>query len=342
VPSSLANRRRSGFTLVELLVVIAIIGVLVALLLPAIQAAREAARRSQCKNNMRQLGIALLNYETTHKKLPPGSLGNDPNTNNHAQWPDADVAAGRRPPKTPHVIYLLPFLEEGARAKLYDFRNDWNQQAAAVKDLIRGPLPTYQCPSDDSLVQLAVLASGGGDHKGNYGVNWGSLYYFDQEDERLAGGPSAAQDDQRVEDGRKAPFWIEYGAKLSDIADGTSNVLAMLEMIQAPSEGDVNDVDRRGRIWNTSHGCYQIMTLLTPNSSAKDQGGECVSRPEQNLPCDENVGNANGSLAARSRHSGGVNAVLCDGSVHFFSDDVDPRTWQLLSLQADDQVAQIN
>jgi len=310
-----AVRNRSlAFTLVELLVVIAIIGVLVALLLPAVQAAREAARRAHCQNNLKQLGLALQNYVSAHGSLPPGNLG-----------------SGDGKPRTPLLVFILPHIEEGTRFALYDFELPWYQQPQHVIDQINAPISTYQCPSDGSFRMWNASGDIFHDPKGNYGVNWGSDAFWDQEDERALG--EVARIYQPIEDGKKAPFWLSYGARLAEIVDGTSHTLAMMELIQSRSnQGD--PIDRRGRIWNDGSACYQVMTAQTPNSAQKDVG-RCADQPELQLPC-RNSGYVNKhSLTSRSRHAGGVNSSFCDGAVRFVSNDVDLVTWQLLSMQAD-------
>lgn len=326
--SSSARSSASGFTLVELLVVIAIIGTLVSLLLPAVQAAREAARRSQCQNNMKQLGLAILNYESARKQLPPGNTGWDPNTEQHGP-------SGK--PRTPFVAWILPYLEESAAFERYDFKVGWHNQADLLP-VMRIPLASFQCPSDQG--QIMDNATGSfdyDDHKGNYGINWGSHTYWDQENEEAFG---QADDRVKVEDGRKAPFWLEFGAKLSQITDGTSNTLAMMEMLQAPSEGDsAANLDRRGRIWNETSGCHLLSTFNSPNSGEKDFG-LCVDRPELNLPCLKNPTERWNLMSARSNHVGGVNSVLCDGSVQFLTDEIDLRMWQFLSMLDDGRQVQ--
>ena len=117
--------------------------------------------------------------------------------------------------------------------------------------------------------------------------------------------------------------------------------MAMIEMRQAPSEAG-QGVDRRGRIWNDDSSCYQVSTRVTPNSSAADNG-RCVDRPEMKLPC---VSTGSGpkqdhTMAARSRHPGGVQTVMCDGSVHFVSDSIDLETWRALSSQDGGEVAAV-
>ncbi len=330
---------RRGFTLVELLVVIAIIGILVALLLPAIQSAREAARRSQCQNNMRQLGIAILNYESANKVFPPGNLGHR-RLDDITQPPDRTDP--RNPPFTPNLIFLLPYLEESARFNLYDRDEDWNRQDLTVLEQIRSPLPTYQCPSDESLIMEETTGGGDGtnsqafqDAKGSYGLNWGQFAYIDQYDQRTNG---LNFNINTAEDHFRAPFGIGWGAKMAQIVDGTSNTFAMLEMIQAPSE--VGAVDRRARIWNHVPGCYQISAIRTPNSDDGDVTA-CTDRRELDLPCRPNSGENNMSISSRSRHPGGVHVILCDSSVQFFSDDVDEILWKGLSSIDGSEVVQL-
>jgi prepilin-type processing-associated H-X9-DG protein len=317
---------------VELLVVIAIIGVLVALLLPAIQAAREAARRSQCANNLRQLGIALQNYHSANNLFPPGNLGYR-NPNNILQLRTANNPTDPGfVPFTPHLVFMLPYLEESARFNLYDRRVDWDRQQPDVLAKLSGPLPTYQCPSDEGRIMEVTTGGPSGsvnfqDHKGNYGVSWGSFSYIDQYDQTIIGEPTNLFA-TGVEDHYRAAFATGWGASIGQISDGTSNTLAMLEMIQAPSE--VGGVDRRARIWNHISGTYQISTRLQPNSTEKDQT-VCKDRPESGLPCSISSAENSAHIASRSRHPGGVHVVMCDGSSHFVIDSIDSLVWKGLS-----------
>lgn len=325
--------RRCGFTLVELLVVIAIIGVLVALLLPAIQAAREAARRSQCTNNMRQLGIALQNYHSANKRFPPGDLGyrtpGDIRINRPSNMSPADP---KFVPFTPHIVFMMPFLEEGNRFNLYNRKADWDKQDLAILDSIGSPLPTYQCPTDEGQRMEATLGGPAGsvnfkDHKGNYGVCWGSFAFLDQFDQSVYPGQTN-QNAFTADDHYRAPFGTGWGARIGQISDGTSNTLAMLEMIQAPSEEGA--VDRRARIWNHVSGTYQISTQLPPNSSDRDRT-ICANRPELGLPCTNSGVENTAFISSRSRHPGIVNVVMCDASVQSITDDIEPNLWKNLS-----------
>lgn len=285
-----------GFTLVELLVVITIIGILMGLLLPAVQSARESGRQTKCINNLRQLGLALNAYHEVNGRFPVGSIGIEPSTGKHGSKP-----------RTPFCVFLLPHMEQTNRFNKYDFSKHWYNQTENVGMYI----PVWHCPSDLSRVQV-YASDAFQEYKGNYGLNWGQNKHLDQIEQ--------------------APFWLEYGAPMAKIRDGASNTLAMMEMLQAPSTDTSLEVDRRGRIWNDDSGCYQITTRHEPNSTAPDNS-RCVDRPDMGLPCinSGSAAKAEQYLTARSHHPGGVNALMCGGSVHFFNDLINLETWRAMS-----------
>jgi len=329
------GRRPAGFTLVELLVVIAIIGVLVALLLPAVQAAREAARRSQCLNNFKQLALAAQNHHGAFNYLP--------------------VDVSRQPSKPAHrpqlYIQMLPFMEGSALKAAYNFNvTATNAQNLA---LLSREEPMLRCPSDESQVHLIGGKDNGGDRKSSYGFNYGYGNYaqlaansnrrgaFYANPGIAASGMTAQQAEQE--------FW-RFGKGLSsgperdnqgqpvsfkNISDGLSNSFLQLEMRQVPSEEEGNQ-DRRSRVWVPVPGSYQVMTRMAPNSSAPDVS-VCSDANNQIAPCVNRQGQpASFNLASRGAHSGGVNASKCDGSAEFVSNDVDLNVWRSQSTIAGD------
>lgn len=313
---------RHGFTLVELLVVIAIIGILVALLLPAVQQAREAARRTQCLNKMRQLGLAMLNHESAKGKLPIGAQGRELSSS---------MGYGNGPPRVAFAVFLFPYIEESALYSQYDFKKDfWQFIYADPNGPLLQPQPSYTCPSDTPHKALQCGAARD-EYKGNYGVNWGPGTYGCQFPGGNCRNALARQFNPNLAvrpwDFKFAPFYLEYGAKLRHVKDGTSKTLAMMEMVQVPNPGSV--CDRRGRIWNDDFGTYQISTRDTPNTQAFDvsncdqQQGEILD-----LPCRSINSPFEGRLASRSRHPGGVMTVRLDDSTHFVSDDIDVSVWR--------------
>jgi prepilin-type N-terminal cleavage/methylation domain-containing protein/prepilin-type processing-associated H-X9-DG protein len=303
------SHQRLGFTLIELLVVIAIIAVLISLLLPAVQSAREAARRAQCVNNLKQLGLSLHNYHDTQGRFPMGAVGRSQTT---GVYP-AGVQY-----RQPFCIAVYPYLEQGTIYSTYNANLLFNAVENATTRLVR--VASWSCPSDQSYLfndggtfPTAVM-----DHKGSYGVNWGPTNFWN-------GGQ------------RNSPFWIEYGASIGEITDGTSNTLAMMEMIQTPQTNGQTPIDRRARLWNDDAGCYQLTAGLTPNSSAPDIA-QCRPHPELKAPCATSTDSLSFIIASRSKHPGGVNTLMCDGSVRFMKNTVNLLTWQGLSTSRGGEV----
>lgn len=318
---------RCGASLLEMLIVIGILGLLVQMILPAVEMSREQARRLACSNNLRQLSVAVLNFESISGRLPPGSV----------------VKTDEESEKTvahPFHVSILPHLEDSAKYATYDTSRSWNDQTLASLEVLNSPIPSYQCPSDKTRYMLSsdnddsnsVLFK---EAKGNYGVNWGSKHFTDQYDDEFFDGQDA--EFESAKDRQRAPFDKNFGARLAQLTDGTTRTLMLMELVQAPSELH-QLVDRRARIWNHTPGTYQITTRFPPNSRkmVSDQS-KCVHRPSLKIPCFRMDYAAQMRLSSRSWHLGGVNTIRCDGSQHFVVDDIDERIWRQLSIRNDGQ-----
>jgi prepilin-type N-terminal cleavage/methylation domain-containing protein len=301
-----------GFTLVELLVVIAIIGILVALLLPAIQSARESARRSQCLNHLKQWGIAMLLYHDVKKRFPIGSSG-----------PTTGFATV---PRQTWVMHVWPFVEETSLASTNVITSHFYVPPATINGTMNGLtgkyVSIYYCPSDVGVDQTIGTYQR---RRGNYVVNWGNSFYG-----------------QVVEPPDKAPFSHIKGnrgqprkTEFADITDGTSNTLLMSECLKAWSP---DDNDWRGDIHNDD-GEFRFHTRLTPNTSAPDvfESGWFQSTGDPKMPAAAGAATVQ-VTAARGRHTGGVNAVLCDASVRFVSDAIALDVWQAMGSMNGNEV----
>lgn len=310
----LGRRRKTGFTLVELLVVIAIIGILVGLLLPAVQSAREAARRMQCTNHLKQWGLAFHNHHDTFKRFPKGS---------------SNGAAKRQT----WVMYLWPYVEQSALYNTSNLAEHFYQPPNTVHGTLNGTtgkrVPIYLCPSDNGTIDQNV-----GTYqrtRGNYVVNWGNVWYG-QPDNSTPPPPNKAPF-FNVNGSRANPGKVTFGS----ITDGTSNTLLMAEYLIAKSP---NDNDWRGDIHNDD-GVFRFHTLLTPNTSSPDiiSNGWFQVTNDPKMPA---AAGANQRNAARSRHTGGVNAARCDGSIGFVSDSVNLVVWQAMGSMDGAEVASID
>ena len=325
--SGTPRRDARGFTLIELLVVIAIIGVLVGLLLPAVQAAREAARRAQCTNNLKQIGLALHNYHGTANALPPGRIAGR----------GCSMAIWNGCQNTSWFVLLLPQMEQQPLANAFNF--DLGQEGpippippagvTANSTVSHSKIALFQCPSDRDLIfssnpatlPITVPPSLQGIAKGNYAASWGNTQW---DQGPLPNGtlyqPSA--------------FGHSGGISFATIRDGLSGTVVMAEILQG------SELDIRGFMWATEGG-GTYMSRFTPNKfidayglqSGADVNGDgaCVAEPNLSLPCVPAASDPVAFTGAKSRHSGGINALLGDGSVRHLRDGINPATWVALN-----------
>jgi len=317
-------QRSAGFTLVELLVVIAIIGTLVALLLPAVQAAREAARRSSCQNNLKQLGLAALQYESTNGQLPAG-MENEINANGF----------GSKKDRLCWFHYLLDYLEQKTLGSgiMRHVSTEPNGSALNYIPAMTTPINVAMCPSDlagpklqtlgGTLTTRTITTNVGQGFHGNYlGCAASSFYNMIDPD-----GPDYLK--QRYQGKNHSEIgldldgvlFIKSAVKLGQIVDGTSKTLLIGEAILVPDE---NYNDLRGRYYNSAHGNCIFSTRNLPNSSVPDGVAFCLAQESPtNAPCVDATTNDPQQIALRSNHPGGAQACHADGSVIFIPDNID-------------------
>ncbi|WP_437202298.1 DUF1559 family PulG-like putative transporter [Planctomicrobium sp. SH664] len=293
-------RLRLGFTLIELLVVIAIIAVLVALLLPAVQQAREAARRSQCKNNLKQIGLALVNYNETHGVYPPGWVQR-PGSAGYIYDPANVTATGflRSSVDMPAwgwAAFILPYVEEGGVYSQTVGANVLLENMMTPDSIIMKKLTIYRCPSD---VGPVVRNAGGkwmNSAISNYAGNMGH--------QGVKNGAEGGKPGETT-----GLFWGQSNVRTRDITDGMSNTIAVGEAAH----------EHGAEIWNAKAwaGCR------------KGGDAECIKdilgdgRAGINTPSTAGTERAE---AYHSMHAGGANFALADGSVHFISEHIEYKT----------------
>ena len=345
------RKPRRGFTLIELLVVIAIIGVLIALLLPAVQAAREAARRSQCSNNLKQIGLAIFNYESSTGSFPPGSLTRSqmdrptPCNNNQAHS---------------MFSFILPYMEQGTIGNAINFSlpawgvpgnqsvttsgitgNFGYDQATAFTTKVA----TYLCPSDQYTRQTnptiqSVFAAGGDNpySASSYAGVCGTIesQYYGYYGYDLSNCETW---------GQLAPngiFGKNYAYRVADILDGTSNTLMVGETSRF-----VNEPSSKFNFWNRGAGAFgddvgsgiriQVVAYTVPKLNAKQTGisPAWLTDPFNwwNLSLYPQAANE-GSFGFRSLHPGGANFLVGDGTVKFVKQTLNPQVYQALGTKS--------
>lgn len=355
--------KRNGFTLVELLVVIAIIGVLVGLLLPAVQAAREAARRMSCSNNMKQLGIALQNYETAFKQLPTQIGGTyNPRDNSVYSGAERDRATNRF--NQGFLVGLLPFLESGPLWE--QIRNPYGLDLDGITPLLppfppmgpdlgdqsyapwRTQLPSLRCPSDPGQGLPAFSRT-------NYAACFGdSTDWVETGLWRWEAGAGRWVSDSlqatRTSGSCRGMFVPRRKMSFRDVLDGLSNTLACAEIATDLGDRDVRTTPHLNSGW-APNGVHDTPRICAPdidperprfwastftNTGGSENGrgfrwadgrpqysGFNTTLPPNNELC---LGGGNGSgghAPASSRHSGGVTVLMGDGSVQFITDSID-------------------
>ncbi|MCC6510444.1 MAG: DUF1559 domain-containing protein [Pirellulaceae bacterium] len=305
---------RLAFTLVELLVVIAIIGILVGLLLPAVQSAREAARRMQCQNNLKQIGLALHNYHDTVRKFPASF---------YRAWPTT-LGGTFGTPGWGWGTMILPHIEQTALYNALDVNRSTLNNNAAAKLLAQTPLPTYRCPSDSGTPQNANRANFA---TSNYMAVFGALY------DQAAPSAGALVYGSREKAGTGC-FSPNSAVRMGDIIDGTSNTVMVGEMNYGPNgvkraDGTLNPYN--GGIWvGTPNDPLNTSNVSCQLSLCGEAAGANARFRKINTPFSSN--------AFSSAHVGGAQFVFGDGSVRFVSQNGDGVMIDRIADRDDGQV----
>ena len=323
--------RRPAFTLIELLVVIAIIAVLMALLLPAVQNAREAARRTQCRNHLKQLGLAVLNYESAYGRLPPSTT--------------VDLSAGATGNNTAWGVHgrILPFLDQANLFEQVDLTRGWDDQQAI--DGLK--VPVFACPSDPLADKARPFSDGRPTlYPTTYGFNFGTFFIYDPATGRTGDGV----------------FTPNTARRLAEVSDGTSNTLLAAEVrawqdytrnggpptpaVPGSIAGASVIVESGPNFKTTGHTEWPdgrvhhtgFTTAMTPNTAVP------ITAPQASPDADYNSwqegrDGRNGSpthaiITSRSHHPAQVNALYLDGRVEAVSDGVEVGVWRAMGTRA--------
>lgn len=297
------TKRRQGFTLVELLVVIAIIGILVSLLLPAVQAAREAARRMQCGNNNKQLGLALHNYHDTFKSFPMGVM--NPGTQVKAGPLAYTATCSVNCRNTPWTLFILPFIEQQALHNQINFSLPVGpaQRSGSGPTIQQGALfantkvSVFQCPSDTPYSDPDLQPG-----NAHYAITNGrrSSYWWPSID-RLEDRPAPWAQDTSI---NRAMFGINGACNISDVKDGTSNTMMLSE---TPFKKNYQHYGPYWTAWNYTTG-------VEFGQRINGRTGGCPVNGVSTCPY---------AWGSGSSHPGGMQATLADASVRFISQTID-------------------
>ena len=319
-----AISRKRGFTLIELLVVIAIIAILIALLLPAVQQAREAARRSQCKNNLKQIGLALHNYHDTHSVFPPGYINEIGYPTTQAEYQTAVRAEGCA---WSWVGMILPFIEE---AGLYNqLEIGTVRMSVALSDstklnLMQQMVGAFRCPSD---IAPTINSSKGMSNSSGTWVTIATSNYIGSNSSRTwhtgSGAWTCGPGLNALNEWGAGPgtsscpngiFWRDSKVRMRDIIDGTSNTFLVGE--------------RQWELGNPAGGTYDCRAGVAFGTRMyNEQADVHGALGSATIPINYADSSNRCRMGFGSQHEGGTHFLLCDGAVRFVSENIEQNVW---------------
>jgi prepilin-type N-terminal cleavage/methylation domain-containing protein/prepilin-type processing-associated H-X9-DG protein len=334
---------RKAFTLIELLVVIAILAVVIGLLLPAVQKAREAAARIKCANNFKQIGVAMHNFHHEQGQLPPSVLMHP----NVASISDYNENFGPN-----WAVLILPYVEQDNLFKQYftSIKAYPTNGDSGWRGMRSNVIKLYVCPSDSGHDVMAN-AAGGGWARGNYGGNAGPGMHWSEAlvgvavkrggiwvDNNPNGFASEYYPSWTAGCRGGGPLVVNGGTKLQDLSDGTSTTILVDELRVGWNADDVRGTWAMGQAGASISAGNGRNDGTSPNVSRTtwDDVQGCQDNPPIGMGC--HPGLLSHQVTAKSRHPGGVMTCFADGSVRFVSNSVSQRTWFLLHSRNDGQV----